>query len=269
MKRYRILSFDFDSRDSSLEPAQENWEDKVKEQHLHNKQSYIKELINQFGITNNEQKIQNFIELGQKPFSISAFHNKFLAQARNAYVIGSYYPALTGVCALGERILNHLILLLREYHKDSPEYQKVYKKQSFDNWGLVIDTLESWGELLPAAAENFKNLCDKRNKAIHFNPETDTNDKDLSLEAIHLMQEIVSIQFSAFGSQPWYFITPGEVYIKKEWEQKPLIRHIFIPNALLVGPEHKIKSIIPKIIVDDNYVYEDKEITDEEFIKLR
>lgn len=34
MKRYRILFFDFDSRAHSLEPIQEEWDDKVKEVHF-------------------------------------------------------------------------------------------------------------------------------------------------------------------------------------------------------------------------------------------
>lgn len=269
MKRYRIFSFDFDSRASLLEPIQDHWEEKVKELHLQNQQNIKDGLFNQFGTYNREQKLQNFIDLGQKPFSITAFHNKFLEQVRNSYVIGCYYPALTGVCALGERILNHLILLLRDYHTESPEYKKIYKKSSFDNWALVIDALESWGELLPEAVIKFRELNEKRNRAIHFNPETDTNDKSLSIEAIHLMQEIIAIQFSAFGPQPWYFVVPGEIYIKKEWEDKPLIKHLFLPNTALVGPKHTVESLIPRITINDRFEYEDREITDEEFIELR
>ncbi|HCS63182.1 MAG TPA: hypothetical protein DIW64_03340 [Cellvibrio sp.] len=269
MKRYRIFSFDFDSRAQSLESVPEEWNEKAKELHLANREKTIKGLAYQYGEQQLEVKIKNFQDLKFKPFSISAFHNKFLQQVRNSYVVGGYYPALTGACALGERILNHLIILLRQYHKDSPEYKKVYRKQSFDFWPLAIDTLESWGELLPEAAEKFRALSEKRNRAIHFNPETDHNDQILALEAIHLIQEIVSIQFSAFGTQPWYFCIPGEMYIKKEWENKPLIKHIFIPNSLLVGPKHKVESIIPNIVVNDQFEYSNDEISDEEYCALR
>lgn len=200
---------------------------------------------------------------------MSAFHNKFLEQIRKSFVIGGYYPALTGACALGERILNHLVLLLRDYHKTSPEYKKIYRKQSFDFWPVAIDALESWGELLPDAAEKFRELNDKRNHAIHFNPETDHNDRELALNAIHLIQDIVSLQFSSFGSQPWYFCIPGEMYIKKEWEDRPLIKHIFIPNSVLVGPKHRVESIIPHIIINDQFDYEDRDVTDNEYIALR
>jgi hypothetical protein len=226
MKRYRILSFDFDSRAIGLEPIPEEWEENVKKQHIENQEKTIEGLKVQYGELNFQSKLNNFIELKQKPFSISAFHNKFLNQIRNSYVIGSYYPALTSACSLGERILNHMILLLRDYHKDSPEFRKVYRKDSFDNWELAISTLESWQELLPEAIVKFRELHQKRNFAIHFNPETDHNDKDLALEAIHLIQNIVSIQFSAFGAQPWYFCVPGEIYITQ-------LSHIK-PNSFLV-----------------------------------
>lgn len=151
------------------------------------------------------------------------------------------------------------MILLRGYHKNTKEYKKVYNKDSFDNWD----------ELLPEAASKFRELNKKRNRAIHFNPETDKNDKQLALDSIHLIQEIVSIQFSAFGKQPWYFIVPGEIYIKKEWENRPLIKDIFIPNTLLVGPNHKVESIFPKLKINDQFEYEDKEITDEEYSILR
>lgn len=269
MKRYRILSFDFDSRAMSLEPIPDHWEENVKKVHIENREKTLQGLKYQYGEENFELKLANFIDLKNKPFSISAFHNKFLQQARNAYVMGSYYPALTGACALGERILNRMIILLRNYHKDSPEYRKVYRKDSFDNWALAIDTLEAWKELMPEAVSKFRELHIKRNRAIHFNPETDHNDKELALEAIHLMQDIVSIQFSSFGTQPWVFCVPGEIYIKKEWESAPFVKEVFIPNCALVGPKHRIETLFPKIIVNDQFEYENKEITDEEFYALR
>ncbi|MFG1523468.1 hypothetical protein ABMA67_00530 [Halobacteriovorax sp. RZ-3] len=215
-----------------------------------------------------DSKIKNLKDIGSKPFSILAFHNKFLEQARNAFITGAYYPSLTAVSALGERILNHLILLLRDYHKESTEYKKVYKKKSFDNWSLAINTLEAWGELLPDAVIKFKELNGKRNNAIHFNQETEKNDRALALEAIKLLQEIITIQFS-IGQQPWLFSTPGEIYIKKDWECKPLVKHLYIPCAVLVGPYHRVESVLPKYKIFDEHKYTNEEITDTEFIDLR
>ncbi|MGL6455024.1 hypothetical protein [Aeromonas caviae] len=252
-----------------MEPAQEQWDETVKELHVINREKVINGLALQFGDLNINEKVKNFQDLKFKPLSVLAFHNKFLDQIRNSYVIGGYYPALTGACALGERILNHLILLLRDYHKSSPEYKKIYRKSSFDHWPTAIDTLESWGELLPEATTKIRELHEKRNRAIHFNPEIDYEDKELALEAVHLIQDFVKIQFSAFGDQPWYFCVPGEIYIKKEWENKPLIQSIFIPNSLLVGPKHVVESVRPHVLVNDQFDYDDKNISDDEFYILR
>ena len=62
------------------------------------------------------------------------------------------YPALTGACALGERILNYLILNLRDDFHSTPEYKQVYRKDSFDQWDAPINALASWGVLLPEVA---------------------------------------------------------------------------------------------------------------------
>jgi len=172
MKRYRILVWDFDSRVLTLkQEIRDEWEEQVKEQHRQDKSRTEKALVTQFGAQNAEVKIQNFIDLDRKPFSVIAFHNQFFEQIRTAFVMGAYYPALTGACALGERILNHLVLSLRDEFKNTAAYKNIYRKASFDDWGLAISTLESWGVLLPQAVEDFRLLMDKRHNALHFRAE--------------------------------------------------------------------------------------------------
>lgn len=271
MKRYRVLQFDFDSRVHSLTmEIKEEWEEKVKKQHYQSRKQTEEGLILQYGVSNADVKKQNFIDLGPKPISILAFHNKFFEQIRSSFTVGAYYPALTGACALGERILNHLIIKLRDDYKSTSEYKKVYRKDSFDKWGLAIETLEKWNVLLPEVVEKFKELEEMRNKSIHFQPDVDQNDRELALNAIHCLQEIIKNQFSGFGPQPWFITSiPGESYIKKEWEEHPFVRNLYLPNCLLVGPRHVVKKIIPKVEVEDNFGYQDKEISDEEFSRLR
>jgi len=143
MKRYRVLAYDFDTRATVLsQEIKDEWEPHVKQQWLEN-QTRIKEgLLAEYGLWDGFRKIQDFTELGPAPFSIIAFQNKFLRQVRSAFVVGTSYPALTGACALGERVLNQLILHLRDDFCASPEYKSVYSKDSFDNWDLAIDTLK-------------------------------------------------------------------------------------------------------------------------------
>jgi hypothetical protein len=122
MKRYRILAFDFDARVHMLTlEVREEWEDEIKRQHLQAKVQMEQSLVNEFGPQAHEIKKQNFIELGDKPISIMAFHNRFFEQIRTAFVMGAYYAALTAACALGERILNHLILILRDDYRNTDQ----------------------------------------------------------------------------------------------------------------------------------------------------
>ena len=276
MKRYRVFGFDFDARASFLrETPQEHWDTQTKELHKQNYEATRNELLQQFGSVNGEQKLRNFVDLENAPLSIIAFHNKFFRQVRNAFVIGAYYPALTGACALGERILNHLILKLRDSYMGTPEYKQVYDRESFDDWKRAIRILVSWDVLQPAVATAFFELEELRNRrAIHFNPETDHNDRELALDAINLLSKIIYTQFAAFGAHPWFIRgTPGCCFIKKEFEAVPFIREVYIPNCVLVGPNHVIDieqdtTGVYRFIVRDPTDYEDREITDEEFAAL-
>ncbi len=270
MKRYRILTYDFDLRANILkQESKDDWKE-TSRIHL----QYIKKqtrdgLSEQFGAHGADDKINNFVELGCLPISVVAFHNQFLRQVRDAFIIGAYFPSLTGACALGERILNQLIINLRDDFKKTKEYKKVYRKDSFDNWDISIRTLESWSILLPGVAADFRELKEIRNRAIHFNPETDLNDREIALAAGRILTKIVAGQFSGFGTQPWFIPSIlGSAYIKKEYEEQPFVRGIILPNCVLVGPFHKLQSSPQGFIVQDEYDYEDKEISDEEFTSL-
>jgi hypothetical protein len=159
---------------------------------------------------------------------------------------------------------------LREYYRSTPEYKTVYTKDSFDNWPLAIDTLQSWSVLLPAAVTRFHELHAKRNEAIHFRPEIDNNAREIALNTITIMQEIVKEQFSSVGRHPWFFWGQGEFYIKKEWENNPFVKHIYLPNCVLVGYKHRVESIGLRWVINDQFQYEENALlTDEEFIQLR
>lgn len=275
MKRYRIQKFDIDGRLAVfLNYKQYNLP--IKEiMKVH--PDIILSYINQYGNAGFEQKFINLLDIGTKPVSVIAYHNKFLEQIRNSFVIGSYYPALTASCALGERILNRLILNLRDNFKSTPEYKHVYKKKSFDNWQAVIDTLDKWKVLSTNAVTDFYLLEKIRNQSIHFNIETEENDRTEALTAIKLIQSIIDEQFTAYGVRPWFITSiPGEIYIKKAYENDPFIKLIYLPNCSLLGYQHKIipvpngfKNINSYFIINDNFNYPDKEITDEEFARLR
>jgi hypothetical protein len=204
------------------------------------------------------------------PFSVIAFHNRFLRQIRDAFTVGGYYPALTGAAALGERILNHLIIRLRTYYKSTPEYKTVYNKDSFQDWEKAIAVLEVWQVLLPDAAKALCDLADLRNReAVHFNPDIDTDDRTPALRAGKLICEVVRSQFGAFGPQPWYIKnTPGMMFVRRDAESQPFVTEFILPSCALVGPKHKLARFEPpEIEVSDAADYPDRELTDDEFVE--
>jgi hypothetical protein len=270
MKRYRTLSMDFDARATILmQEISTDWSPEVKAQWKRNKDQIIERLGAEFGTIRLHEKVQNFTDLGPAPLSLIAFHNRFFRQIRHAFTSGSFYPALTAACALGERVLNHLILLLREEFRATEQYKYVYRKDSFDNWDLAINTLESWGVLLPNVAQTFRELLEIRNRTLHFDPETEGNDRPLALEAIGKLVEIISGQFSAFGAQPWYIEgTLGACFVKRSFENVPFVAKVVLPNCHAVGPLHLLEHGPDGWIVLDDHNYEDRELTDEEFRDL-
>ena len=270
MKRYRVLTYRFDARANVLkQEIQDDWEERVIAQWQDNKRQIKAGLIGQYGAFESPRKIENFIELGWLPISVIAFHNNFLQQIRDAYIVGAYYPSLTGACALGERILNQLIIHLRDDFKGTKEYKNVYRKDSFDNWDVAINTLESWSVLLPEVVADFRELKETRNRVIHFNPETDRNEKQLATVAVKRLTKIVEGQFSGFGTQPWFIPNiAGAAYIKKQFEEQPFVKRILLPSCERVGPYHRLQLSDQGWVVQDDYPYENKEISDEEFAKL-
>ena len=244
------------------------WEPKVKQMHRSNTYGIIEGLLHEYGTWAGFQKVFYFTEMGPAPFSIISFHNKFLRQIRDSYTLGAFYPSLTGACALGERILNQLILHLKDCFQSTPEYKRVHRKASIDNWEVAINTLEAWNVLLPDVATKFRELMQLRHRSLHFNPETDTNDHELALAAVKKLSEIIAGQFAAFGTQPWYFIANGATFVKRSQETVPFVQRIILPSCRLVGPLHTLEYKRNAWLVQDEHTYDDREVTDEEFAAM-
>jgi hypothetical protein len=270
MKRYRVLKLDFDTRATLLSMViQDSWENRVKAQWHETKRQIAEEIAAEFGPIGLQQKLQNLIDLEAAPMSIVAFHNRFLRQARSAFVACAYYPALTAACALGERILNQLVLKLREHFRATPEYKKVHGKDSFDHWRTAIGVLDSWSILRPEVAERFRELATLRNRALHYTPGLDLSDREIALKALKLLQQIIEGQFGAFGLHPWFIRgANGASFLRSDSVSKPFIREIYLPNCALVGPHHRLERDGDAWAVIDTYPYEDRELTDEEFVAM-
>ena len=268
MKRYRVQQTDFDSRASSLEPIQEHWEDAVKEQHRVNQTQIVEDLQAEYGGADFPNKLINFLDLGRKPFSVVAFHNRFLNQIRHASIHGQYYPALTAACALGERLLNHLVIKLRDDYKGHDLYKTVHRKSSFDNWPLVIEVLSQWRVLTPQAAAAFRDLNDRRNRSLHFDPDIDQKDREFSFAVIKTLETIISQQFASVGELPWLLLADGECYIRKDFENSPFVRLVYLPRCDYVGYKHRVTSVFPWQFSDD-HDYSNQEVSDQQYVELR
>jgi hypothetical protein len=264
-RRHLSYTMDFDSRAHVFAEPGEGWTEEARRLHLENRERTKAGLVRDFGSDHLDNKIANFVALGVKPFSVLAYHNHFFEQARRAFVIGAYYPVLVSACALGERILNHLILDLRDFYKHTPEYKRVYRKDSFDDWQIPIDTLEAWNVLLPKAVAEFQALMVLRHRSIHFNISTYATLQEDALAAIRHMREIIEEQFTAFGNRPWFIEgARGHVFIKQEWEENPFIKTYYLRTCPFVGPYFAI-SFDQGMMFHDHPDYGDGDWTDEEF----
>ncbi|NVK84753.1 MAG: hypothetical protein HWE21_10560 [Cytophagia bacterium] len=247
-RRHLSWGMDFDSRSVILaQEIGEDWDESNKELWRKNQARVREEIKLEFGEFGIEGKIENFIAIGSKPFSILSYHNRFFHQVRHAYIVGAYFPALVGACALGERILNHLMIDLRQFFSATPEYRRVYRKKSFDDWDVPIDTLLAWGVLLPDVADELRSLKSLRHRSIHFNVETYESFKDDALTAILHLRTIINRQFGTHGAQPWFIEgTKGHQFISREWDSHPFVQTYFLHNCPFVGPlfsvEHSEKG---------------------------
>ena len=267
-RRYSPYSFDFDSTPLNLNEPAAHWDEQVKANHIANRAQTIERLKREYGDRNLDAVVQNVRDLGPKGMSLISYHNVMHQQARSAFVVGAYYPALVAACALGERILNHLILDLRDGFRASPHYRRVHKKSSFNDWGRLVEILSDWEVLLPDAAENCLKLETLRNRSVHFNQETYLTLREDALSALTLLGKIIAKQFGYFGMQPWFLEgTPGAQFIKRDYETHAFVRTYLIPVSAYVGVNYGMELGERGWVHLDYADYGDGELGDNEFAK--
>ena len=264
-RRHMSYTTDFDTRADVFEEPGEEWEEEPRRLHLQNRERVRAGLAREFGDDRLDKKIADFVAIGSKPFSVVGYHNVLFEQVRRSFVVGAYYPALLGACALGERILNHLILDLRNDYRHTQEFRAVAGKSSFADWSRAIGTLEAWGVLLPKAIAEFRALMPLRHRSVHFNASTYATLRDDALAGILHLREIIDQQFTAFGARPWFIEgTRGLIFLKRDWEENPFIRTFYLPTCPFVGPNVAI-SMWDGLSFYDTVDYGDGNWSDAEF----
>jgi hypothetical protein len=214
-------------------------------------------------------KASRYLEFDPPNFCIISEYLDLLHAVADAYVHGDAYPALTGACSLGERIFNILILRLRKYYTTHSSYRDIHNKDSFQDWEKAIDILSSWGIIDNEVEKKYRELAILRNQSIHFG-----NIQDTGSLALAALKTVMLITDKLFGlKRNIYFWCPGEIYVKKEYEDDPFVKEFIIPKCVLVGFKHEVEGSAGENGLDMKYIddnnYPNEQISDTEFRKYR
>jgi len=243
-RRYRIVEVGFDTRATLLSTdVEDGWEPAVRQQWIENKEGIVKGLLDEYGPRDGDRKVDDFVALGPAPWSIVAEHNTLLAQVRSAFALGAYYPALVGAAALGERLLNELVLTLREDYLTHPSTsRRIRAAASFTDWPHTIEVLHAWGVLDDATKDRFESLKTMRHESVHYTSTFASGARDVALAAVTLAQQIVSSVFSGLY-RPGITINElaGLVVIRRTAEEIPLVKRFLLPRSVLVSPRHTVE----------------------------
>jgi hypothetical protein len=258
MKRYRWTSFYVDTeRALYRHPAFPNG-------FVMDRERLQAEIAFKYGELNVDKKSDRWLSLDVPSLCAPGEYLDLLHEIEHSYTVGAFYPALTGACCLGERILNHLILLCRKHKTSHPRYKEVWDKESIDDWTKALSILKAWALLPKSDDVSFRKLLRLRNPAVHFGPVEERESR-----AFEALQLAFSITSSLFGQENERFMwCSGEVYIKKEYEADPVTVEFVLPHCHLLGYAHVIESSV----VDGQMsnvlrepVYETTDISDSEF----
>ncbi|SPF69403.1 Protein of unknown function DUF86 [Propionibacterium ruminifibrarum] len=271
-RRFLPVNMTFDTRSHCLTvPLEEDCAPLIRAQWEENQAKIRESLIHDFGANNYRHKVQNFIDLGNAPWSIIALHSIYLEQIRDAFVAQCYYPALLGACGLGERILNQLVLTLRDEdkYKNCPATKYVKSKESINKWDKCIDALREWGIFDDETVRGYRALMKMRNTAIHYQSELDSGEaRETALTAIQQISSLIERIFQPIGESPYYFRGPkGRYYVRLESESNPFVKHFILPSCVLVSPVYRfIRNTSGFDVHDDpEYGINRPPLTDEQF----
>lgn len=273
MKRYRVSQMHLPSTIASSLAMEilEEWPEASKKSFGEMKAVATEYVKQRFGEAGLQEKIDNYT-LIKVPNSVTSFHNEYYLQALSSFVISSYYPAVTGICSLGERMLNILTFSLLSEYTGLPSKKRLFGKSSCDDWELMINVLHiEMKVLIDEVAEKFRELGKIRHYVIHYNADmSESVLKAKTVEAFNLMYEIIELQFGiGFRNQPWFISGfQGVAFIKQSCENDPFIKLVYLPNCEYVGPYHVVKSLSPgQWLLEDDHVYDTKKhLTDSEFL---
>ncbi|MGH3569041.1 MAG: hypothetical protein ACRDRH_24065 [Pseudonocardia sp.] len=272
-RRYLPISLSFDTRAYILgTDIEERWDEQVKAQWRQNKQSMSEHLIHQYGADGFDRKITDFVDLDKAPWTVIAPHVPILNDIRRSFIAGAHYSALLGAAGLGERILNDLVLQLRDAFAGHPATKRIAKKKSFDNWPVMAETLKDWGILDAGVTSACIKFAELRNSVVHFRPDKNIHVRSAALQAMGHLSQLIEHVFAPMGRPPRFIAgTTGHSFLSLDAESHPLIQLYFIPNSVLVSPDFEFRDSLTSIYDEQDYpsINDVQTLTDAEFAQRR
>jgi hypothetical protein len=255
---YRIMNFNIDTRVNALKSYRKLG---LKNQEI----SIINEFKAEWGELNFDAKLNRFMSLDLAFIGMPEEYYDLLIPVVTTYYCGYFYPAMTSAGALGERILNRLIIKMRDHYKSSKHYKKIWKKKSFEQWDFPVKVLKDWGVISLKVARLFLDLKQYRNDSIHYNGDYDFETN--SHEAIRILAEIINIQFNYITRTDlfWVFDVPGEILLRSSVVDNPFVIEFILPHCIRIGPFCEPTASPP--VKTSKYPL--KPFSDKEFIELR
>lgn len=240
LRRYRLMPLDFNAGHHSLEPTSAEAEPDIRAQADRNREAHIDRLRYLHGEANLEAVIVNIQALGADPWSTIGWHLKMWAEVRHAFVSGVYFPAAVGAGALGERVLNHMLIDLSDDCATERDRTGIEAQQA-PTYSAALDILERWDVLEPRAAQLFEQLRGIRNNLVHFNQNLYADERGCCLEAVTVLRDALDSQFGVFVRRRLISGTPGSMFVRKAVEDEPFFRHYLAPVMPYVSPHHGIR----------------------------
>ena len=251
---YRVVAYSFDFTVNIF-----------KSNNIEEQKRFSNQLQEKWGSVDFENKLKRYIDLDMQYLGIPEEYYGLLKPIIDSYCCGLYYPAITSIGSLGERILNRLIIKTRTHFKTSVHYRKVWNKNSFDQWDNVINILKDWEIITDEVATLFVELKQYRNFSIHYNENYDFEHN--CHKAIKIISQIINLQFNYIKRKDlfWVFDVPGEIWLRTEMIDNPFVKEFVLQNCVIASPYCEPFASPPTR--GENIPL--KPLSDEEFIELR